>query len=79
MDRPRSAARLSCSTRKEKRSNFALKSVNTELFGQHIAGREAKLSRGWSFLGGSKAIIRQNHGKVVISRKSAGVYASCKS
>ncbi|KAM7524211.1 hypothetical protein LguiA_014113 [Lonicera macranthoides] len=76
MGYPRSDARLSCSIGKEKSSNFTLKSMNTELFGQHIAEREVKLSRGWSFLGGSKAIIRPKHGKVILSRKSTGVYAS---
>ncbi|KAA8547800.1 hypothetical protein F0562_004229 [Nyssa sinensis] len=68
--------RPSCNIRMDQRSTFALKGMNTEAFGQRVVGMGSKLSSDWSFMGGSRIIIRPNSGRLLLQRKSFGVCAS---
>ncbi|KAF5961472.1 hypothetical protein HYC85_002681 [Camellia sinensis] len=51
--------------------------MNTKLYGQHIAAMGSKLSSDWSFMGGSRIIIRPNLQRFNLYRKPSGVFASC--
>ncbi|PSR87817.1 Protein ABA DEFICIENT 4 like [Actinidia chinensis var. chinensis] len=56
-------------------STFALKRMNTELYGQQeVIG--SKLIGGWSFVGGSRIIIRPNPRRTHLNRKSFQACAS---
>ncbi|CAA2980893.1 ABA DEFICIENT 4, chloroplastic-like isoform X1 [Olea europaea subsp. europaea] len=55
---------------------FALKSINTEMFGQQVVGMGIKQGIGWSFLGGSRIISRPTLGGNVLCKKRSAVYAS---
>ncbi|CAL5324830.1 unnamed protein product [Camellia sinensis] len=58
------------------RSTFSLQCMNTKLYGQHIAAMGSKLSSDWSFMGGSRIIIRPNLQRFNLYRKPSGVFAS---
>ncbi|CAI9752993.1 unnamed protein product [Fraxinus pennsylvanica] len=55
---------------------FALKSINTEMFGQQVMGMGMKQGIGWSFIGGSRTISRSTLGGNVLCKKRSAVYAS---
>uniref|UniRef100_A0A5B7AVZ8 Uncharacterized protein n=1 Tax=Davidia involucrata TaxID=16924 RepID=A0A5B7AVZ8_DAVIN len=76
IDRSGLAVRPSCNIKMDQKSTFALKGMNTELFGRRVVGITSKLSSDWSFMGGSTVIIRPNLGRLLLRRKSSGVYAS---
>ncbi|CAK9150697.1 unnamed protein product [Ilex paraguariensis] len=59
-----------CNFRMDHASTFSLKAMNTEIFGQRVAGMGGKLDSGCSFMGGS------NPESFVLRRKSSGVHAS---
>ncbi|XP_057492407.1 uncharacterized protein LOC130777994 [Actinidia eriantha] len=52
------------------RSVFALKRVNTELYGQRDVVIRSKLIGDWSFVGGSRIVIRPNPRRTHLNRKS---------
>lgn len=64
---------LFTSTVQYPKSVYALKAVNTELYGTHIG---CKLRSEWSFVGGSRAIVKRNHGSFYLCRKNSRVQAS---
>ncbi|XP_010660424.1 protein ABA DEFICIENT 4, chloroplastic isoform X2 [Vitis vinifera] len=76
IDRSAVAIRPQCHTRKDQRSTFALKGMSTELFGQQVARAGAMRSSEWSFMRGSRIIIRPKVARFVFYRKGSGVYAS---
>ncbi|KAA8530574.1 hypothetical protein F0562_005283 [Nyssa sinensis] len=70
------AIRPSCNIKMDQKSTFAHKGMNSGLFGRQVVGMTSKLSSDWSFMGGSTVIIRPNIGRLILRRKSSGVYAS---
>ncbi|KAI3451768.1 hypothetical protein Pfo_008433 [Paulownia fortunei] len=74
--RPRLLSSNSCNNQISQRCMFSLKSMNTELFGQPVVGKEVNHCNSWNFLGGSRTICRSNLGRNTLCRKSSAVYAS---
>lgn len=61
---------------RKQRSSYTLKYISTDLYGQPRAKREDNRSSEWSFMGGSRVIIRPKVNRLVGCRKTSGVYAS---
>lgn len=59
--------------RRNQRSSYTLKCISTELYGQARAKRGDNLSSEWSFMGGSRVIIRPKVNRLIGSRKTSGV------
>ncbi|KAK4490576.1 hypothetical protein RD792_001259 [Penstemon davidsonii] len=77
IDRPSLRSKTSCESRVSQTHILALKSINTELFGQQVLGKGKIKCVGWSFLGGSRYISKPNIGRNMMCRKSSSaVYAS---
>lgn len=76
IDRSAVAIRPQYHTRKDQRSTFALKGMSTELFGQQVARAGAMRSSEWSFMRGSRIIIRPKVARFMFYRKGSGVYAT---
>ncbi|KAI3462539.1 hypothetical protein Pfo_019202 [Paulownia fortunei] len=76
IDRPRLPSNTSCNNIVSQGCMSALKSKNTELFGQQVVGKEVNQCIGWSFLGGSRTISRPNLGRNILRRNSSAAYAS---
>nr|XP_016446654.1 PREDICTED: protein ABA DEFICIENT 4, chloroplastic-like isoform X1 [Nicotiana tabacum] len=57
-------------------ASFALGPVNSDLSRQEVKELGSKLSTGWSFLGGSRIVIRPNLTRNLLQRKSSMVSAS---
>ncbi|KAK3035217.1 hypothetical protein RJ639_033851 [Escallonia herrerae] len=72
----RLATKPSCGIGRDRTSAVALGGVNTELFGQHVAGIGARLHNEWTFVGGSRAIIKPKLRSFIPHKKGPGVYAS---
>lgn len=51
--------------------------MNSDLSRQEVKELGSKLSTGWSFLGGSRIVIRPNLTRNLLQRKSSMVSASC--
>lgn len=62
----------------DQRSTFALGSVKSELFGHQVSGLGTDFQRDWSFIGGSRVIIRPQLTISVNRRKTSAIQASCK-
>ncbi|KAL2457572.1 abscisic acid (aba)-deficient 4 [Forsythia ovata] len=76
IDRTRLGSKTLCNFRISQNCAFALKSINTEMFGQQVVGMGMKQGIGWSFLGGSRTMSRPSLGGNVLCRKRSAVYAS---
>ncbi|KAK2986802.1 hypothetical protein RJ640_011027, partial [Escallonia rubra] len=72
----RLATKPSCGIGRDRTCTVALEGVNTELFGQHVAGIGARLHNEWTFVGGSRAIIKPKLRSFIPHKKGPGVYAS---
>lgn len=62
-------------TRKDRITTYALKSIETGLFGRHPLSIKTESVTEWSFKGGSRAITGPTIQRFARHRKSCGVYA----
>ncbi|KAH7556873.1 hypothetical protein JRO89_XS11G0005600 [Xanthoceras sorbifolium] len=60
----------------DQRLTCAYKSLNSELFGQQVAGIGTELRRNWNFIGGSRVIIRPQVATLIHHQKASGIQAS---
>ncbi|XP_016446658.2 protein ABA DEFICIENT 4, chloroplastic-like isoform X1 [Nicotiana tabacum] len=63
-------------TKRNNAASFALGPVNSDLSRQKVKELGSKLSTGWSFMGGSRIVIRPNLTRNLLQRKSSMVSAS---
>lgn len=60
-----------------RRFNLTLRSSSTELYGKQVVTVGADLDRNWSFMGGSKVIVRPKPEKFILYQKSSRICATC--
>ncbi|KAJ0042187.1 hypothetical protein Pint_18773 [Pistacia integerrima] len=60
----------------DQRLTSPLKSMNTELFGQQVAGIGSNLRREWSFARGSRIVVRPQVATFIHHKKASGIHAS---
>ncbi|XP_019249281.1 PREDICTED: protein ABA DEFICIENT 4, chloroplastic-like isoform X2 [Nicotiana attenuata] len=63
-------------TKRNNAASFALGPVKSDVSRQKVEELRSKLSTGWSFLGGSRIVIRPNVTRNLLQRKSSRVSAS---
>lgn len=60
-----------------RRFSLTLKSNSTELFGKQDVTLGTDLHRNWSFMGGSRVVVRSKPQKFVLYQKASRICASC--